>query len=198
MLSCADTGYGFVSYPADLAELAELLHYGHLIVVDRPESGGEPDIDRALNELEQRHRAESIDHAPAGRIVFNVTDEAISASQIRRRRIAGECNKDLLDPRVWSYINQHQLYQTQEDNLKPSELRDHIVAALEDLKGVNILALDVAALTPMTDYMILVTGTSNRHVKAWSIPPMSRQKPLADNRWALRKSYDWVLVDLAM
>ena len=50
--------------------------------------------------------------------------------------------------------------------MKPSELRDHIVAALEDLKGVNILTLDVAALTPMTDYMILVTGTSNRHVKA--------------------------------
>lgn len=93
----------------------ELLHYGHLIVVDRPESGGEPDIDRALNELEQRHRAESIDHAPAGRIVFlTLPMKAISASQIRRRRIAGECNKGLLDPRVWSYINQHQLYQTQE------------------------------------------------------------------------------------
>ena len=93
----------------------ELLHYGHLIVVDRPESGGEPDIDRALNELEQRHRAESIDHAPAGRIVFlTLPMKAISASQIRRRRIAGECNKGLLDPRVWSYINQHQLYQIQE------------------------------------------------------------------------------------
>ena len=68
--------------------------------------------------------------------------------------------------------------------MKPSELRDHIVAALK-LKGVNILTLDVAI--NLTDYMILVTGTSSRHVKALVIPPMSRQKPLADNRWALRK-----------
>ena len=117
----------------------ELLHYGHLIVVDRPESGGEPDIDRALNELEQRHRAESIDHAPAGRIVF-LTLPMKANRPHRCRRHAGESDKALLIL-VWSYINQHQLYLTQEGKPKPSELRDHIVAALEDLKGVNILAL---------------------------------------------------------
>lgn len=96
----------------------ELLHYGHLIVVDRPESG-RADIDRVLNELEQRHRAESIGRAPAGRIVFlSLPMKAISASQIRRRRHAGESDKALLDPRVWSYINQHQLYLTQEGKLE--------------------------------------------------------------------------------
>ena len=45
-------------------------------------------------------------------------------------------------------------------------LRDQVVSALEDLKGHDILALKVSDLTTITDYMVLVSGTSNRHVKA--------------------------------
>lgn len=93
----------------------ELLQYGHLIVVERPEPHGEADSDHVLKGLEHRHQAESIGCAPAGRIVFlSLPMKAVSASQIRWRRSAGDSDKALLDPRVWSYINQHQLYLTQE------------------------------------------------------------------------------------
>jgi ribosome-associated protein len=83
--------------------------------------------------------------------------------------------------------------------LKASELRDHVVAALEDLKGVNIVTLDVAALTPMTDYMVLVTGTSNRHVKALVDKANESSKAIGIQPLGIegRESYDWVLVDLA-
>ena len=83
--------------------------------------------------------------------------------------------------------------------MKASELRDHVVAALEDLKGVNIVALDVAALTPMTDHMVLVTGTSNRHVKALVDMANESSKALGIQPLGIegRESYDWVLVDLA-
>jgi ribosome-associated protein len=83
--------------------------------------------------------------------------------------------------------------------LKASELRDHVVAALEDLKGVNIVTLDVAALTPMTDYMVLVTGTSNRHVKALVDTANESSKAIGIQPLGIegRESYDWVLVDLA-
>ena len=83
--------------------------------------------------------------------------------------------------------------------MKASELRDHVVAALEDLKGVNIVTLDVAALTPMTDYMVLVTGTSNRHVKAWVDTANESSKAIGIQPLGIegRESYDWVLVDLA-
>ena len=81
--------------------------------------------------------------------------------------------------------------------MKASELRDHVVAALEDLKGVNIVTLDVAALTPMTDYMVLVTGTSNRHVKALVDTANECSKALGIEPLGIegRESYDWVLVD---
>ena len=83
--------------------------------------------------------------------------------------------------------------------MKASELRDYIVAALEDLKGVNIVVLDVAALTPMTDYMIMVTGTSNRHVKALVDTADESSKAIGLQPLGIegRESYDWVLVDLA-
>lgn len=83
--------------------------------------------------------------------------------------------------------------------MKASELRDHVVAALEDLKGVNIVTLDVAALTPMTDHMVLVTGTSNRHVKALVDTTNESSKALGIQPLGIegRESYDWVLVDLA-
>lgn len=83
--------------------------------------------------------------------------------------------------------------------MKTSELRDHIVAALEDMKGVNIVTLDVAALTPMTDYMVMVTGTSNRHVKALVDTANESAKAIGVQPLGIegRESYDWVLVDLA-
>ena len=83
--------------------------------------------------------------------------------------------------------------------MKPSELRDHIVAALEDLKGVNIVTLDVATLTPMTDHMVFVTGTSNRHVKALVDTANESAKAIGQQPLGIegRESYDWVLVDLA-
>ena len=83
--------------------------------------------------------------------------------------------------------------------MKASELRDHVVAALEDLKGVNIVTLDVAALTPMTDCMVLVTGTSNRHVKALVDTANESSKAIGIQPLGIegRESYDWVLVDLA-
>jgi len=93
----------------------ELLQYGHLVVVHRPGPIAESDTDPVLNAFEQRHRAESIDGALAGKIAFlSLPMMAVSASQIRCRRSAGESDQALLDPLVWSYINQHQLYLTQE------------------------------------------------------------------------------------
>lgn len=45
-------------------------------------------------------------------------------------------------------------------------IQNVVVSALEDAKGQEIIVLDVRKLTPITDYMAIATGTSDRHVRA--------------------------------
>lgn len=77
-------------------------------------------------------------------------------------------------------------------------LRDHILAALEDGKGQNILALDVTKITPITDFMVLVSGTSNRHVKALVDRVLDAAKEIGEPARGVegRETYEWVLLDL--
>ncbi|MEM7098478.1 MAG: ribosome silencing factor [Pseudomonadota bacterium] len=77
-------------------------------------------------------------------------------------------------------------------------LRDHVVNALEDMKGHNILTLDVASMTSITDYMIIVSGTSNRHVKALVDQVMESAKDFGEPALGVegREANEWVLLDL--
>ncbi len=40
------------------------------------------------------------------------------------------------------------------------------VSALEDLKGSDITVIDVQGKTSVTDFMVIASGTSSRHVKS--------------------------------
>ena len=41
-----------------------------------------------------------------------------------------------------------------------------VVDALDGLKAVNTVTLDVTGLTDVMDYLVITSGTSNRHVKS--------------------------------
>ncbi|KGE02557.1 Iojap protein [Pseudohaliea rubra DSM 19751] len=78
------------------------------------------------------------------------------------------------------------------------ELRDLALAALEDLKGVNVISLDVRDRTDVTDFLVVASGTSNRHVKSLSDSVIEKAKA-ADLRPLGVEGQDageWVLVDL--
>lgn len=46
------------------------------------------------------------------------------------------------------------------------DLNSIIIKALEDLKGKDIVVLNVTDLSDVMDTLIIVSGTSNRHVKS--------------------------------
>ena len=50
--------------------------------------------------------------------------------------------------------------------MNSEQLTNLVVEALEDVKAKDIVKLDVREMTTVTDYMVVASGTSNRHVKA--------------------------------
>lgn len=78
------------------------------------------------------------------------------------------------------------------------ELSKLVVNALEEVKGKDIVVLDVSDMTTVTDYMIVASGTSNRHVKA--LIDSVAEKAKAAGRPAVgmegEEGSEWVLLDL--
>ena len=48
------------------------------------------------------------------------------------------------------------------------ELKETILNSLEDIKAVNPVAIDVQNISSLTDFMVIASGTSNRHLAAMS------------------------------
>lgn len=77
------------------------------------------------------------------------------------------------------------------------DLNKIVVNALDDLKGQNIVEMDVKGLSDVMDTLIIVTGTSNRHVKSLAsnvVDDLKKQdiRPLGIEGM---ESGEWVLVD---
>ncbi len=82
--------------------------------------------------------------------------------------------------------------------MQTEELKQLIVQALEDLKGNDISVIDVKDRTSVTDYMVIASGTSSRHVASLAenvITEVKKQgvRPLGSEGGA---GSDWILVDL--
>ncbi len=77
-------------------------------------------------------------------------------------------------------------------------LRDRVIDSLEERKGHDIVALDVAKVTDITDYMVIASGTSNRHVKALVDQVVEDAKAGGTPPTGVegRETHEWVLVDL--
>ena len=78
------------------------------------------------------------------------------------------------------------------------ELCDLMVEALDDLKGQDIVALDVSEMTSLVAYLVIASGTSNRHVKslADNVVKEAKQAGLSVLGIEGAAKSDWVLVDL--
>lgn len=78
------------------------------------------------------------------------------------------------------------------------QLADLVEAALEDIKARDLRRLDIGRLSTIADYMIIASGTSDRHVRsiADSIVKAAKEAGVDPLGVEGEEGGDWVLVDL--
>jgi ribosome-associated protein len=81
--------------------------------------------------------------------------------------------------------------------MESEQFTHYIVAALDDLKAVNTVTLDVRALTDVMDFMVIASGTSNRHVKSLAshVSVEAKKQGIAPMGAEGEDAGEWVLVD---
>jgi ribosome-associated protein len=82
--------------------------------------------------------------------------------------------------------------------MNSEELCDLVVDALEEVKGQDIIKLNVRDMTSVTDWMIVASGTSSRHVQALVDNVAQRAKAAGHRPTGTEgeSGGEWVLLDL--
>ncbi len=82
--------------------------------------------------------------------------------------------------------------------MQAEQMKQLVVDALEDVKGVDIVALDVRGKTSITDFMVIASGRSDRQVKslAQNVVDKAREQGLVLLGVEGEREGEWVVVDL--
>jgi ribosome-associated protein len=77
-------------------------------------------------------------------------------------------------------------------------VKDVVLDALDDMKAIDIKALDVRGITDITDTMVVASGTSDRHVKSIADRVVQRCKEAGFRPYGMEGERDgeWVLLDM--
>ena len=80
-----------------------------------------------------------------------------------------------------------------------ASLETVVLNALADMKALEIKRLDVRGQTDIADYMIIASGTSDRHVRSVAQRVVDRAKEAGFRPHGVEglKDGDWVLIDLS-
>jgi ribosome-associated protein len=89
------------------------------------------------------------------------------------------------------------------DNRKAAKaklsLKTVVVDALADMKALEVKVLDVRGLTDIADFMVIASGTSDRHVRSVAQRVVERTKEAGFRPHGVEGQHDsdWVLIDLS-
>ena len=78
------------------------------------------------------------------------------------------------------------------------DLLKHVHAAVAELKAKDVVDIDVRGKTSVTDYLVIASGTSTRHVKSIADEVVKQAKKLDVMPLGVEgeREAEWVLVDL--
>lgn len=88
---------------------------------------------------------------------------------------------------------------TRKKKSEPGErLRDVVIDKLEAMKARDLRMIDVRGQTSITDFLVIASGTSNRHVKSMADEVVVAAKLLENPPIGVEgeREGEWVLVDL--
>ena len=90
------------------------------------------------------------------------------------------------------------IFTPQGEHLQGKALQDFVVDKIDDLKGQDIIAIDVKGKSSITDCMVICTGTSSRHVMSIAdhVVQESRAAGLLPMGVEGENTGDWIVVDL--
>lgn len=82
--------------------------------------------------------------------------------------------------------------------MQTEQLIKKVQAVLDDMKARDLVILDVTGKSSVTDFMLIASGTSRRHVVSMASEVMEKVKaegvqPIGSEG---QESGDWILVDL--
>ncbi len=82
--------------------------------------------------------------------------------------------------------------------MNSEEIKDVVVAALRDLKGMEIKVLDVRGKTDVTDILVITSGRSGRQMKALTnnVQEMVKERGLIPLGAEGSQESGWTLIDL--
>jgi ribosome-associated protein len=81
--------------------------------------------------------------------------------------------------------------------MQSQELKNRVCQAIEDAKGIDIKTMDVRTQSDITDFMIVASGTSSRHVASVADRVTEIMGELGQKALGVegKSDGDWVLLD---
>ena len=79
-----------------------------------------------------------------------------------------------------------------------SKLRDLVFSSLDELKALDPVSINVKKICNFTDYMMIATGNSNRHIQALSEKVLSNLKENKIDLLGIEGQGEegWILIDV--
>ncbi len=76
------------------------------------------------------------------------------------------------------------------------KLHKLVIDALEDVKGNDLISVDMRGKIDIIDMMVIASGTSDRHVQALADNVVEKAKKAGATIVGVEKDSSWVLIDL--